>query len=414
MDYSTSSPTDSKSFDFRVNTRYEILTPTGFQPFDGVRKKTTAAHKITFRDGDYITATPEHLLLSPSGWVATKDVTFGGVLCSSDNPLHQTHVVDEISPLYQEDVFDPINVGDGSAYCSGSVVSHNCSFLSSAYTLIKSDVRNALQSGIPLAVDEDGYCEFVAPIPAVLSDDGQVVITPAHTYVMCIDTASGQGLDDSAFAVVDVTEMPYRVVATYANNAVDTMEFPQVIMKHAARYNMPWLLVEVMDIGRDVAHILFREFEYPSFMSTMTEKRLGQRLVFNNRAQRHLGLRMTPGVKRSGCAVLKTFVENNQLVVNDYRIVQQLSTFIQKGSTYKAEAGYHDDLVMPLVMLGWVSLQPNFGEITITRALDTYTKMMAPALGNPEVVSTRDDVPMPIGIFASLEDELNDASWLLR
>ena len=276
---------------------------------------------------------------------------------------------------------------------------YECSFLSTSYTLIRPQLLQTLTHQIPVATSETGYAEFAPP------DD-------SRSYVMTVDTASGQGLDYSTFVIADVTEMPYRVVATYANNRITTMEFPQVIMEYAKRYHMPWLMIEVMDIGRDVAFILSRDHEYERLMTAVTEKRLGQRLTFNAKMNRHLGLRMTAGVKRSGCAVLKALVENHHLILNDHRIVQQLSVFVQRGSLYMAEVGHHDDLVMPLVMLGWVSLQPNFAEVTGTRALDSYTQIVKQSSENPVPVVIDDEQPMPLGVFGEVEDE--DPFWVLR
>lgn len=274
------------------------------------------------------------------------------------------------------------------------------SFLSTSYTLIRSQVLQTLTHTQPIETNDTGYAEFLPP-------------DNSRAYVMLVDTASGQELDYSTFVIVDVSEMPYRIVATYANNRISTMEFPQVIMQYAKRYYMPWVMVEVMDIGRDVAFILSRDHEYERLMTAVTEKRLGQRLTFNAKINRHLGLRMTAGVKRSGCAVLKTLVENQHLVLNDYRIIQQLSVFVQKGSLYMAETGHHDDLVMPLVMLGWVTLQPNFAEITNTRALDTYTQLVAESKNNPVPIVVDDTVPMPLGIFGNTHED-DDEDWLLR
>lgn len=277
---------------------------------------------------------------------------------------------------------------------------YECSFLSTSYTLISSKVLQTLKANEHVAADESGYFEFEPP-------------DPTRNYIMLVDTSHGTGDDDSAFVIVDITDLPYRVVATYANNTIDTMEYPQVVEKYAKRYHHPWLMVEVMDVGRDVAFILFRDYEYPKFMATVTEKRLGQRLVFNSRMNRHLGLRMTAGVKRSGAAVLKTLIEKNKLIVNDYRIIQQLSTFVQRGATYMAETGHHDDLVIPLIMLSWASLQPNFAEITTARVVDDFIDVVRPQ-GDEEIpVKVRAEEPDPVGVFGDSLDE-DDPMWLLR
>lgn len=277
---------------------------------------------------------------------------------------------------------------------------YECSFLSTAYTLIRPQVLQTLTSVTPINTSNTGYYEYEAP-------------QPNHTYLMTVDTASGQGLDSSAFVIVDVSQMPYRVVAAYDNNRISTMEYPQVVLEYANRYNRAWTLIEVNDIGRDIAHILMRDHEYDRLLTTATETRLGQKISFGVGSNRHPGVRMTAGVKRSGCSVLKTLVENQQLIINDYRIVQQLSVFVQRGSTYEAETGHHDDLVMPLVMLGWASLQPNFAEVTTVRALDIYTQTAKQMPELPDVTESQLETPMPIGIIGpALEDD--DANWLLH
>lgn len=394
----TSLPTNTKSLDFRVNTQYEILTPSGFQKFRGIRKQRKRVCRLEFDDGSFLVATPEHLLLTPDGWQTVKQCQNDTLVCGVEG---DTHRITLKSAPYTEWVYDPIEVANGAAYNSGTVVSHNCSFLSTSYTLVRAQVLQSMRHMKPVQSEEDGYQEFIPP-------------DESRTYLMTVDTAAGQGLDYSTFVITDVSQMPYRIVATFANNKVTTMEFPAILMKYAKRYFMPWLMIEVNDIGRDVAHIMIRDFEYPRFMSTATEKRLGQRLTFNSRMQRSLGVRMTAGVKRSGCAVLKGLIEKGQLEINDYRVIQQLSVFVQQGSTFKAQSGFHDDLVMPLVTLGWVSLQPNFAEVTVTRALDTYIDV---AKGTKETIHPVElpntEMPDPVGIFTDFMDD-EDPDWLLR
>jgi hypothetical protein len=276
---------------------------------------------------------------------------------------------------------------------------YECSFLSTAYTLIRPQILQTLVSSEPIKTSDTGYYEYEPPLPD-------------HTYMMTVDTASGQGLDSSAFVVFDVSQMPYRVVAAYENNRITTMEYPQVVLEYARRYNTAWVLVEVNDIGRDIAHILMRDHEYDRILTTATETRLGQKISFGTGNNRHPGVRMTASVKRSGCSVLKTLVENQQVLLNDYRIIQQLSVFVQRGSTYEAETGHHDDLVMPLVMLGWASLQPNFAEVTSVRALDVYTQTAKQMPELPQVSESQAEMPMPVGVWNTEDEE--DSSWLLH
>ena len=62
--------------------------------------------------------------------------------------------------------------------------------------------------------------------------------------------------------------------------------------------------------------------------------------------------------------MLKMLVEQDQLIINDFDTINELSTFSRRGVSYEAEAGNHDDLVMCLVLFGWLTDQTFFQEIT--------------------------------------------------
>ena len=53
-------------------------------------------------------------------------------------------------------------------------------------------------------------------------------------------------------------------------------------------------------------------------------------------------------------------MEEDILLIRDFETVSELQTFSQRGQSYEAEDGKHDDIVMTLVILGWVSTQDYF------------------------------------------------------
>lgn len=57
-------------------------------------------------------------------------------------------------------------------------------------------------------------------------------------------------------------------------------------------------------------------------------------------------------------------MEERKLLVFDAEIIQELSTFIERGNSYQADEGYHDDLAMCLVLFGWVTTNSFFGDLT--------------------------------------------------
>ena len=77
-----------------------------------------------------------------------------------------------------------------------------------------------------------------------------------------------------------------------------------------------------------------------------------------------LGVKMSKTVKKIGCLNLKTMVEEDKLYLNDYEIMSELTTFIQKHNSFEAEEGCNDDLAMCLVIYAWLVAQDYFKELT--------------------------------------------------
>jgi len=77
-----------------------------------------------------------------------------------------------------------------------------------------------------------------------------------------------------------------------------------------------------------------------------------------------LGLKMSKVTKKIGCSNLKTLIEDDKLIITDYEIISELTTFIQKNQSFEADDGHNDDLVMCLVIFAWLAVQPYFKEMT--------------------------------------------------
>ena len=184
-------------------------------------------------------------------------------------------------------------------------------------------------------------------------------------YVCTVDVARGSGRDYSAFTIIDVGQVPYRIAATYKNNEVKPYVFPNIIEQACKGYNEAHILVEVNDLGQQISDALHYELEYPNVLMTTQKGRAGQILgaMFSGRGT-SLGVRMTKQIKKVGCANFKTLMEGDKLIVNDFNIIEEMSTFSRKGSSWQADEGQHDDLVMCLIIFGWLSNQPYFKELS--------------------------------------------------
>lgn len=187
---------------------------------------------------------------------------------------------------------------------------------------------------------------------------------PGHLYVIAVDTAEGQGLDYSAFVVIDATQAPYKVVAKYYNNKISPMTFPNVIYNVGAQYNMAHILVETNAIGMQVAEVLHSDLEYENIFSTTNLGRGGQRISSGFKKNSKLGVKMTAQIKSIGCSNLKGLLEHNKMIVEDFDIISELTSFVASSSSFAAEPGCHDDLTMCLVMFSWLTAQPTFKELT--------------------------------------------------
>jgi hypothetical protein len=184
-------------------------------------------------------------------------------------------------------------------------------------------------------------------------------------YVCTVDVARGSGRDYSAFTIIDVGQVPYRIAATYKNNEVKPYVFPNIIEQACKGYNEAHILVEVNDLGQQISDALHYELEYPNVLMTTQKGRAGQILgaMFSGRGT-SLGVRMTKQIKKVGCANFKTLMEGDKLIINDFNIIEEMSTFSRKGSSWQADEGQHDDLVMCLIIFGWLSNQPYFKELS--------------------------------------------------
>ena len=190
-----------------------------------------------------------------------------------------------------------------------------------------------------------------------------------NTYVCTVDVARGVSKDYSAFVIMDVTQMPFKIVAKFRNNEIRPLLFPHTIEKVCKAYNHAHVLVETNDLGQQIAEALQFELEYDNLLMTTQRGRAGQILGagFSGRGS-GFGVKMTKQIKKIGCANIKTLIESDKIFINDFNIIEEMSTFIRKGQSWQADEGSTDDLMMCLVIFGWLSNQPFFKEMTDTNA----------------------------------------------
>jgi len=239
-----------------------------------------------------------------------------------------------------------------------------CNFLGSSYTLLDADTLGRFSAKKPI-YSRDYLDVYEEPVRGERDAEGKVT-KPDNAYVITVDTSRGVGGDYHAFAVIDVTESPYRLVAKYRNNKLSPMLYPTMIHTVARNYNNAHIMVEINDNGQQVADILYHELEYENMLWISRDSAKGQ-VVSGGFAGRTIqsGVRTDKKVKRVGCSQLKTLVEGQRLLVWDSDVISEFSTFVEdnKGS-YSADEGYHDDMVMTLVLFAWLTTNPYFRDLT--------------------------------------------------
>ena len=204
---------------------------------------------------------------------------------------------------------------------------------------------------------------------------------PGRTYMLTADVSRGTKNDYSAFLVFDVSEMPYRIVAKYRDNEIKPLLFPSKIYDIARAYNQAFVLIEINDIGEQVANTLQYDLEYDNLVMASMRGRAGQILgggFSGGRAQ--LGVRTTKTVKKVGCSNLKQLIEDDKLIIEDLDIISELSTFIVKGSSFEADEGCTDDLVACMFIFAWATDQTYFKELTDMDVRQTMMKEQQYAL----------------------------------
>jgi len=226
-----------------------------------------------------------------------------------------------------------------------------CSFLGSSNTLISTYKLNTLIYNQPIERRPNGLSIYKQP-----DEDG--------TYFCVVDTSRGQGKDYSAFIIINGNTKPYEVVAVYRNNVISPFDFPAEIYNALVEYGNAHCLVEVNDVGSQVTEILHRDFEYENMISTQYMGRAGQKISLGfGRGQKQIGVRTSTALKKIGCAALKNLVECDKIIFWDQDMVSEFYTFISKANSFSADDGYNDDLVMCMVLFGWLTRQNYFEDL---------------------------------------------------
>lgn len=258
-------------------------------------------------------------------------------------------------------------------------------FIGSAGTLISPNKLKAM-TWKQAVLEKDDFKIYNEPIPG-------------HKYVITFDTSEGLGMDYACFSVFDITEMPYKQVAVYRSNRTDVHLQPDVVYSAGHYYNEAFVLLELNEHGTIVADILYQDLEYENLMFVTVSGRKGQVLGGGFAGRSQTGIKQSKTTKKVGCTVLKTLIESDQLIIQDFDTVSELSSFVRTKQSYEAEEGFNDDTCMTCVMFGWITKQQYFKD---DMQQDIRTKL------HDEHVEHIISMLSPVGSFSNGLDELQD------
>ncbi len=229
-------------------------------------------------------------------------------------------------------------------------------FLGSSNTLISSKKLQEISYSVPIT-EHDGLKIYEPPV----KDDADRH-TVEHTYIITVDVSEGKNQDSSAFSVIDITQTPYKQVATYKSPLISPLLLPTVIYNAAKYYNDAHVLIEINN-NPQVADTLHQDFEYENILKVFTGNKQPQQLSAGFARGIQMGLKMSPIVKKMGCSNLKTLIETDKLTIVDFDTYSELTTFVSNKTSFAAVEGAYDDMAMTLVIFAWAANQKYFKEL---------------------------------------------------
>lgn len=337
---------------FKQNDNYEVLTPSGWQPFAGIQtvmKKGIAT--VILHDGEILDCSLDHAIEnSNKSFEKVRDLEPGRTIRTIGGPktinyIHKDEHKEEL-------LYDLVEVGGNHSYFTNGFVSHNCQFLGGSNTLVTAGCLQRLMW-------QEDYEEKYDGLMKIYEEPKKNSV-----YLMSVDVSEGVSQDYSTIQIIDITEMPFKQVATYRNNKVSPLIFPGIIHQLGTWYNKAWALVENNSVGTGVVSDLFYDFEYENVLFVKTDDEVKSRL----------GIRVSSTTKKIGCLRLKDIIESDSLILQDEKTINELYTFTEKKDSYAAEDGLHDDMVMPLVNFAYYSTLPYFVDLTDNSFKDKFRR----------------------------------------
>lgn len=343
----------------KANLKYEILTPHGYLPFNGINKSKSSNNiKMCFSSGDELNCTHDHPIYNGTSFVSAELINVGDIIPSKDGFV----TVTSISRDYGEiDVFDIVEVlSDDHAYYTNNVVSHNCAFIGSVSTLIDSTVLQKIKKVKPLSLPNLPEIVKIWELP-VRQDK---LLANNWEYVASLDTGMGLHKDYTVLQLFLVKSNIEAIqVATIASNKMEIAEFCALSNQVLKAFHQPTLIIEQNGIGQTSLN-WFDNNGYDNLMH------------FSNNGL-IMGLVSTNPLKVQACVTFKTYIEKGLMILRDEVTIKELMSFGKKGKDkWEGLGGANDDHVLACIWVAYYINSPLFNgnivEDDITTLDDKY------------------------------------------
>ena len=321
-----------------------IQTQSGFSPFDGIRKLFVPKIIKIFFNNTSIEVSENHKFIIFGKEVLAKTLKVGDSL----QTLTETVIISKIETIEkQTDVYDVLETNDHS-YITNGVISHNCDFIGSSYTLVSADSLKRFTPKDPLQVIANRLKVFEEP-------------QKGHKYIMGVDPAKF-GADSFAIQILDVSTFPFIQVASARLPNENFQIMPEFIYDWGEYYNEAFLIIENNDgAGTYINTVLHTDYEYENLFFEKTFD------TYKNHSKTKIepGFRTNVRNRALILDVLKLLIDNQKLIVNDAETIKEFNTFVLKNNKYQADDGFHDDLIMALgIALALFGDSKNFENIS--------------------------------------------------
>jgi hypothetical protein len=213
---------------------------------------------------------------------------------------------------------------------------YECKFLESGNTFLDSDSFDIIEKNITE--------------PMIIEKDLWVWRRPEHgsRYLIGADVARGDGVDYSAFNVLDIETC--EVVAEYRGK-MKTNEFGHYLVDVAKKYNDAIIAPEANSFGDSVVQSIIED-QYENLYFSARGGFQGYTTIWESKSDRNArpGFNTTATSRPLMLQKLEEYIRTKKLTTHSKRLYDELTTFIWKNQRPEAMRGSCDDIIMSLAI----------------------------------------------------------------